>query len=137
MMNAFISTKIGDSRGQQCWECLTVLVAIRAFAPIWLQIKTSIKLRSDNMSALTLVAKLKCTGHSNLIAREVVMIYGKAAFQSRCIEHLPGIVNTVADALSRLSVPSKKYKIPDLLAHLQPVPVPIRSERYYATLATT
>ena len=29
--------KIGDSRGQQCWECLTVLVATRAFAPIWLQ----------------------------------------------------------------------------------------------------
>ena len=89
------------------------------------------------MSALTLIAKLKCTGHSNLIAREVAMIYGMAAFQPRCIEHLPGIVNTAADALSRLSDPSKKYEIPDQLTHLQPVPVPIRSERYYATLATT
>ena len=117
--------------------CLTVLVAIRAFAPRLLQRKASIKQRSDNMSALTLAAKLKCTGHSNRIAREVAMIYGRAAFQPRCIVHLLGIVNTVADALSRLSDPSKKYEIPDQLAHLQPVPVPIRSERYYATLATT
>ena len=113
-----------------------VLVAIRAFAPIWLQRKASIKLRSDNMSALTLAAKLKCTGHSNLIAWEAAMTYGKAAVQPRCIEHLPGIVNTVADALSRLSDPSMKYNILDQLARLQPLPVPIRSERYYATLAT-
>ena len=63
--------------------------------------------------------------------------YGKASFQPRRVEHLPGIVNTVADALSILSDPSKKYAVPEQLAHLQPVPVPIRSEQYYATLATS
>ena len=128
--------KRGDSRGQQCWECLVVLVATRAFSNILLHRKASIKLRPDNMSALTLVAKLKCTGHSNLIAREVAMIYARASFQPRCVGHLPGIINTVPDALSRLSNPNSKYTVPEQLAHLQPVPVPIRSEQYYATLAT-
>ena len=70
-------------------------VAIRSFSNIWVYIEGAIKLRSDNMSASTLAAQLKCTGHSNLIARRWL--------GARFVEHLPGIINTVADALSRLS----------------------------------
>ena len=111
-----------------------VLLAIRVREPIWSKRNASIKLRSDKTSALTLATKRKCVGRSNFSAREVAMIYGETSFQPRCVERHPGVVNTVADALSRLSGPNVKYKIPQQLSHVQPTPVPVRSERLCATL---
>ena len=46
--------KIGDSSGQQTWEKLTVLIAVRAWKDYWLPRKAAITVISDNMSALAL-----------------------------------------------------------------------------------
>ena len=89
------------------------------------------------MSALTLVAKLKRIEHSDIIAREVAMVYSKASFQPRRIDHHLGIVNMVADSLSRLSDTTSGSAVPELLAHLQPTPVRLRSEPFYSTLSTS
>ena len=128
--------KIGDSSGQQTWEKLTVLIAVRAWKDYWLPRKTAITVSSDNMSALALAAKLKETGKSHLISRELALIYSASTFLPRSVEHLPGISNVAADALSRIYDPSGKYVIPAELRHLQPTPLPLRAESYYHTLAT-
>ena len=87
------------------------------------------------MSALALAAKLKETGKSHLISRGLALKYSAATFLPRYVEHLPGIVNVAADALSRLHDPSGRYEVPAELRHLQPTPLPLRTEVYDHTLA--
>ena len=84
-----------------------------------------------------MASSLKGSGANNIIAREVAMIYATAAFQPRVVEHLPGITNVAADALSRLHEPGANYSIPESLQHLSPLPLPVRDERYYSTLSTS
>ena len=51
-------------------------------------------------------------------------------------EHIPGIVNLAADALSRLFIPSGKYVIPTYLAGPLCVFPPKRRCAFYRTVCT-
>ena len=131
-----LSTKRGIADGQQVWECLCLLVALRVWSSWWLPRRSAIAIRSDNKTAIAMAATLKGTGSCNIIARELAIIYAHSSFQPKVVEHLPGLANVAADALSRLHEPGAHYAIPDELLGLSPVPVPVRDERYYRTLAT-
>ena len=87
------------------------------------------------MAALALAAKLKASGSRGLIARELALLYSESSFEPRWTVHLPGVLNVIPDALSRLTDPSGKYEIPAALASVKPIAVPNRPESYYATLA--
>ena len=43
--------KLGDSRGQQNWECLAVLVALRLWRSVWTDRAATVTMKSDNFSA--------------------------------------------------------------------------------------
>ena len=68
--------------------------------------------------------------------KEVALLYGEGSFEPRVFEHLPGVANGLADALSRLDEPGAGVKLPAELSDITPAVVPTRTKRYYRILAT-
>ena len=112
---ALLNTERGTADGQQMWECLSILVALRIWWTYWAERKAVVTIRSDNIAALTLGARLKITGPCNIIGREISMLYAEASYEPRFFEHVPGVGNVVADALSRVYDPAKCCVIPSVL----------------------
>ena len=46
--------EIGSADGQQSWECLAILVAIDIWHAKWAQQRVVLKIKGDNVAALTL-----------------------------------------------------------------------------------
>ena len=93
-----------------------------------------VSIKGDDITALTAAAKLKCSA-SPLLGRELAMIYTTASFEPRVVEHLPGAMNGMSDALSRLEEPGAPKAFPAELANVQRVYPPLRTPSYYLTLA--
>ena len=90
-------------------------------------------MKSDNMAALSLAARLK-SKVSSLIAKETALVYSSASFQPRYVEHVPGVLNFSADALSRLSDPNGDYEVPPYLPSQLRMQLPIRAHGWDRTL---
>ena len=127
--------KRGDHKGQQVWEALAVLVALRLWMKTWLHRKAALSIKSDNKAALGVAARLKTAKNANLIGREIAWIYTSAAFHPRYVRHAPGVTNKLADALSRLTDPNGSYEVPSALTGIAPSRVPLRPRSWYRTLA--
>ena len=126
--------KIGQADGQQVWETLCLVVALRLWLPRWKNKRVKIAVKSDNMTALTAAAKLKCAT-SPLLGRELSMIYTSSSFEPAIVEHLPGAMNDMADNLSRLDEPGSGRTLPLALANIPRATVPVRTPSYFLTLA--
>ena len=126
--------KIGTDAGQQTWEALCILVALRAWKKMWATQQCSLTIKSDNISALVMASKLKITS-SQLIAREVALELSEAAFMPRHVVHVPGVMNVWADALSRLSSPRGHYAVPARLLSVPCAEPAKRTVAFYSTLA--
>ena len=125
--------KIGSDSGQQVWEALCILVALRVWKKMWNTQQCTLTIKSDNISALVMASKLKITS-SRLIAQEVALELSEAAFMPKHIIHVPGVMNVWADSLSRLSDPRRHYRVP---APLVSVPCAFPGQRaaaFYTTL---
>ena len=125
----------GDCKGQQAWECLAVLVALKLWRNHWHDRRSTITIKGDNMSALSMASRLKVGPSSRLIGQELALIYWRSHFEPK-VEHIPGISNVFADALSRLSDPSKNYAIPEALRHAERHHPPPRPNSYYLAMTT-
>ena len=55
---------IGDNKGQQVWEALAILVVVDLWASEWQQERIVLKIRGDNVTALTLLTKMRPSGPS-------------------------------------------------------------------------
>ena len=126
--------RIGEHEGQQLWECLSVLVALKAWLHFWSQRRISVAIRSDNLSALYMAARMKSKA-SPLINRNIALVYSRASFEPRFVEHIPGVANSLADGLSRLYEPDSHYVLPEALSELTPTPLPRRNRSYYDSLS--
>ena len=123
----------GCSKGQQTWEALVLLIAVKLWLSWWGEVRTTVSIKSDNLAALAMAAKMK-SNISGLICKELALVMARASFQPRYLEHVPGVMNFTADSLSRLWDPSGNYGIPqDLPAELR-MQVPDRDRSYYSTL---
>ena len=122
----------GDNEGQQVWELLIVLVALRRWSDKWPFARFSLEGRSDNMAALVATGSLKAsTTSSNLIARELALDYGAAAYRPSVVTHTPGICNVVPDRLSRCEEPGPRPPRPSALQGIT-IETPVdRSPPYY------
>ena len=110
------------------------MVALRAWSTHWISQQTSLTIKSDNVSALVMAARLKVTS-SQLIARELAMTLSEASFMPRHVVHVPGVMNVWADALSRLDAPGGSYRIPAPLVSVpRAAPAP-RTVACHTTLA--
>ena len=92
--------------------------------------------RSDNLSTLALVAKMQ--PHSpqlGVIARELALDVADAAYAPDVVQHLPGVANTCADALSRQHSPEKHYARPAYLLSVSEQPISIRDIKWWRSLS--
>ena len=111
-----LSTSKGSSDGQQVWEALAGLVALRVWAKFWQGQRARLHVRGDNVGALTLFSTLKSSSPPlTKIAREFALDLGRARFRPDLVQHIPGIVNKVNDMLSRRFQPGHKFELPPCL----------------------
>ena len=91
-----------DSVGQQLWECLALLVALRLWQPLWAPHRLNISVRGDNVGALTLLLKMRPHSPQHaIIARELSLITIESPFFPSIV-HTPGLAHVTADYLSRI-----------------------------------
>ena len=128
--------RIGSAKGQQTWECLAFLVALKIWQDFWADRRVSVVVRSDNLGALFMGAQMRSKA-SPIISREVALVYTETSFEPRVFEHLPGIANGIADTLSRLDEPGAHKTLPAELREITPTIAPERVKSWYKVLATS
>ena len=102
--------------GQQVWESLVQLIALRQWAHRWKGRRVVLTFQGDNTTALAMIASLKSKGPAlATIARELALDFAAATYAPDIIQHTPGIMNSSSDALSRRFEPGKNYVIPHIL----------------------
>ena len=125
----------GDPSGQQCWEALGVLVAMRLWSSQWKRVRIVLEVRADNITALTMLTSQRGRGPAlTLLSRELALDFGSGVFRPQICSHSPGVAHKVADALSRKFCPNYTYDLPVSLSGVQENLVPARSSAYFKTL---
>ena len=114
------------------------MAGAREWAVVWQESYTCLRVKSDSIAALCLTRSLKATGHGPiLVARELALELGDGMFAPQVAEHIPGITNLTADALSREFDPSKDetWQLPSALAAAVRVIPARRSDSWYLARA--
>ena len=122
----------GACEGQQCWEALVTLVALRLWAPALQAQRFAIRVKGDSVVTLVLAGKLKAKGSgTNRIARDMALDTGAQLYVPRLLEHTPGVANHVPDVLSRLTEPGGPRELPAACRGAVERRVPPRTAHYY------
>ena len=127
----------GSPNGQQCWECLCALVALRHYHVRWLRSRIRLMVRGDSYCMLSLLLKLRPPTFSpslGLVARELALDISEAVYTPDIATHVPGMSNVFPDVLSREHEPGKRFVLPDALLHVSREYVPDRGDSFYRTL---
>ena len=131
-----LGVQAGGCEGQQVWECLAGLIAMRLWAPRWRHSRVHLHLRGDNIASLVLFSTLKTHSKQlSLIAREFALDLGTAAFRPEVVQHVPGISNVVADQLSRRYEPGREFILHPSLLKARAIIPPPRTKSWWKTLA--
>ena len=131
-----LGVSIGSHRGQQAWECLCLLIALRVWFREWCSSRCLLGIRGDNVTMLTMSEKVQGkTGPVNIIARELGLLYALAHYRPVAPEHLPGVANGVADALSRLYQEKDPATIPSILHGVDRAQPGSRPRSWWRTLS--
>ena len=92
-------------------------------------------MRSDSISALVLVLKLKTSGAvAGIIARDIALDIASGVYEPHVTEHVLGIANVTCDVLSRKYDPRKSYELPRLLEGVDEQVLPLRDSNYFKSL---
>ena len=104
----------GCASGQQTWECLAVLVALRLWASVLSEDRVRLHVKSDNMTALYMTASLRSTRGTStaVVSRELALTMAEHSFAPDAVSHTPGISNHAADCLSRKAQPGFSFTLP-------------------------
>lgn len=128
--------QIGTAEGQQTWESLAVLVAMRAWAHDWRRTRAVLEIRADSIASLTMTLHMKASGRGpGIVARELALCLGEAEFRPDVGCHVPGVANVTADTLSRRFQPGKAWSLPGCLQGKPETVVGIRNRKWYRTLS--
>ncbi len=128
------SATLGDSAFTTTWEALAILVALRAWTPLFCS-GTRFALRSDSLGALASIAKAASPSKGlSLILQEIALDEAGQVWGFDSLTHIPGVSNTLADPLSRLHAPDAKT-IPVSLTTVPRTMVPHRIGNWWATTA--
>ena len=127
--------RFGHCEGQQTWEALAILVAARIWQDSFCNRRVSMRVRGDNVGALTLVVKMRpSTKQQAIISRELALITCKAAFPPAVL-HTPGIAHKLADQLSRIDDPKAATSCEhSALANAVRTEVPVRTRSWNRAL---
>ena len=132
---------IGDSNGQQLWECLAILIAVDVWAHIWSQQRIVLKIRGDNVGALVLCIKMRPANATiAIVARELALRLAELSFPPDAV-HTPGVAHVLADRLSRVFAPEGSQvannSIHPALANAEQTAVPTRDASWYRAAEDT
>lgn len=133
-----LKIEIGSSASQQVAEALAMLVALRIWQSYWQKRGITLQVRSDSVSTLTMLAKLRVRHSSHglgIIARELALTFGNCSYKPRILEHIPGISNDWADILSRQCQPGNTKQLPAELQKCRLEAVPLRDRPFYRTIS--
>ena len=129
---------IGEACGQQVWETLCALVALRAWKPYWRESRFVLLIRGDSVTMLTVVLHMRPSSKSpglGHLAREIALDMAEGCYQPEVrAHHVAGRSNVIADMLSRDF--DKTFVVPDVLAKAVFTAVPQRDRRWYRTMAS-
>lgn len=131
---------IGSPDGQQIWESLAALVALRIWKHRWTQGRILLEVSGDSVAMLTLVLRMRARSGSpglGIVAREIAFDVAEAVYTPDLATHIPGIANVAADMLSRRFAPQKGTKIwtiPEWLLSVPERTAPIRNTAYFRAL---
>ena len=123
----------GSPDGQQVWEALALLVALRLWRSRWLKRGVCLRLGSDSVSALSLLIKLRAKPKARglgRIARELALDFSRCSYRPKWFEHIPGVSNVISDVLSRKYQPGKSFRLPAALKHATETSVPPRDKSF-------
>eukprot|EP00439_Symbiodinium_sp_Y106_P060007 s2027_g8.t2 len=132
--SSLAEAELGSPRGQQVWEALAILVALRVWRKYWSRTAVELYVSSDSVAALTLLLKLRAKPRAvglGIVAREIALDFSRSSYRPSWYEHIPGVANTVADILSRRYQPDKQFALPGLLRHAREVTAPIRDDSFF------
>ena len=105
-------------------------MALRFWRSSWLGTRLVLKVKSDNVAALTLMATLKSSPTSNVVALEIALDIASVSFQLDIFSHSPGVSAIVVDK-SRRYQPGVQFSIPQLLVDVPEGFPPARSLTYF------
>ena len=131
---AMFNRPLGAAEGQQTWEALALLVALRLWSHKWQNRRIFLRVKSDSISALTMVLKMQARGAGPaIISREVALDVADALYTPNVAEHLPGVANCTADLLSRFKEKGRPT-LPPLLRRARRAMAPRRDSLWWRTL---
>ena len=105
--------EVGSHLFQTLLEALAVLVAVRCWAQVWKGSRSTLRVRSDSLSTLGAVNKLRSKRPGlATVMRELALDCSEGTYTLQILEHLPGTMNVWADALSRVWQPNHISEIP-------------------------
>lgn len=97
---------VGSCEGQQTWECFAILVPINMWAYQRNTDRIILKVRGDNIGALTLRIKMRpANPATTIVDRELTLGLIEHSFPPDAA-YTPGIAHVVADWLFRIHVPN-------------------------------
>ena len=106
--------KRGDPQWTTLWEGLALLIAFRLWMP-GKGFHTKFRTKSDSLSALLMLSRGKAKSPElNVLAREFAIDQALREYRIWGLEHIPGVTNVQADALSRRYAP-RPYPVPEAL----------------------
>jgi len=109
--------KIGDPAFQALLENLAILIGVRHWLPKWKDLRLTVRIRSDSQAALGAWVKERSSNQKvNMVVRETALDMAEGRYKIDVFQHLPGRLNDLADALSRMFQPAVNYSIPNGLA---------------------
>ena len=126
---------IGSHKFQTLLKDLAVLVAIRCKSPMWAKARTSLRVRSDPLSTLGAVNKLRSkTPGLAAIMRELALDCAEGACSFQILEHFPGVPAERADALSRIWQPGQVSNLPTEVLQVTQCHLPPRDATWWKLL---
>ncbi len=132
---SIFSVAAGIPEGQQLWECLAVLIGIDVWSAHWKQDRIVLKVRVDNVGALTLLLKVRPSIPSlAIVARELALRLVELSFIPDAV-HTPGVVHVIADRLSCIFAPGgsgmASFSLHPSLKDAVLTPVPVRDRCWH------
>ena len=89
-------------------------------------------IRSDNISAVTLLSKLKAgSPKMNFLARVWAVVLALEPYRPDITAHIPGVSAVTVDALSRRHAPGSSWSTPAELLKVREVTVPKRGTDFW------
>ena len=111
-----------------------MLISVRLWLPRYATQRVTVRVRGDNVASLQMAAKMQPKSPAlGVVARELALDLSMASYSIDLVEHIAGITNGVADALSRKRQDGKKFILPSLLRNAREVSAPVRNKRWWLT----